>query len=721
MIQGQIITFYSYKGGVGRSMALANVAVLLSRWGYRTLIVDWDLEAPGLEYFFKSHVDLDYVCKQPGLIDLLTNAAKQKQKSIDQRASSQYITSVPLPDSKSPLQLLTAGKRENGYFDNVRNFDIDSFYSEGGGGPYIESLRNNWKQNYDFVLIDSRTGITDIGGICTIQLPDILVLLFTATDQGFRGALDVAYRASQGRQQLPVDRLRLLSIPIATRLDTDKEFQISQQWLTDRAKDLQPIYKEWIPKGTDARALLEATKLPYISYFSFGERLAVYEQASTDPAGLSYAYETLAALLATNLEFVDDLLTNRSGLIAKASRTTLQPEAILETGPVIGSGEFIDLLKAHSEWLSSGGARGKRLTLKGAAVAVSDIPGTSIVASKSVLPRVDMSKAFSPEANFSEADLSGSIFRDAVLEGANFDAAQLAEANLAEANLAGATMRRAKLINADLRRANLHHADLSEAQLQGSKLADAIFDEANLSGADVSSADVRRAFFRNADVREAIFLGAAGLKMEQFSQADLTDAKFDKQFLQFGLLSEFNSQKFLLLGLQALLLICPLVAISIDWFLRLTSPFEPIGFFINSNLAIGIGLFIIYFLLQLRLYGVWIELSSFPAIFPDGEPLSEKVRPKFVENIVNSYSWKSKRRLDSRVAALISKATIWYLAPAAIVYLAMRCWLGYFEWNETYRIRIMTITLLALGSFVFAFGLNLSAMRTLSPRGFKRA
>jgi cellulose biosynthesis protein BcsQ len=47
-----IFTFYSYKGGVGRSMALANVAELFYKVGYKVLMVDWDLEAPGLERFF---------------------------------------------------------------------------------------------------------------------------------------------------------------------------------------------------------------------------------------------------------------------------------------------------------------------------------------------------------------------------------------------------------------------------------------------------------------------------------------------------------------------------------------------------------------------------------------------------------------------------------------------------------------------------------------------
>lgn len=47
-----IITFYSYKGGTGRSMSLANTAWILASNGCRVLVVDWDLEAPGLHRFF---------------------------------------------------------------------------------------------------------------------------------------------------------------------------------------------------------------------------------------------------------------------------------------------------------------------------------------------------------------------------------------------------------------------------------------------------------------------------------------------------------------------------------------------------------------------------------------------------------------------------------------------------------------------------------------------
>ena len=44
---GRFIAFYSHKGGVGRSLVLANVAYELARLGRKVLVMDLDLEAPG--------------------------------------------------------------------------------------------------------------------------------------------------------------------------------------------------------------------------------------------------------------------------------------------------------------------------------------------------------------------------------------------------------------------------------------------------------------------------------------------------------------------------------------------------------------------------------------------------------------------------------------------------------------------------------------------------
>src|SRR5438270_2050592 len=66
------VTFYSFKGGVGRTMAMANVGLALARAGRRVLLVDFDLEAPGLDTF-----DLIKPSESmPGIIDFVTEYGK---------------------------------------------------------------------------------------------------------------------------------------------------------------------------------------------------------------------------------------------------------------------------------------------------------------------------------------------------------------------------------------------------------------------------------------------------------------------------------------------------------------------------------------------------------------------------------------------------------------------------------------------------------------------
>jgi len=74
-MQGSIITFYSYKGGAGRTMALANAACLLAAAGYRILAIDWDLEAPGLHRYLHPFLADPDLSKTPGIIDLVWDYA----------------------------------------------------------------------------------------------------------------------------------------------------------------------------------------------------------------------------------------------------------------------------------------------------------------------------------------------------------------------------------------------------------------------------------------------------------------------------------------------------------------------------------------------------------------------------------------------------------------------------------------------------------------------
>jgi cellulose biosynthesis protein BcsQ/class 3 adenylate cyclase len=319
-----IVTFYSYKGGVGRTMALANVGVLLSKWGKRVLMVDWDLEAPGLEYFFFTGSELRDVRHRPSVVDMLLEFDGAN------RASTWESLLVEVkPTGAAALWMITAGARKANYFRSVRDLDVKSFYEQRGGGYFIESLRSHWKANYDFILIDSRTGITDIGGICTIQLPDILALVFTATEQSLMGAVSVTRKAAEERQKLPVDRALVPVVPLPSKFDTQTERDVSQRWLDRFVKETAQFYRPWLPKEISHREFLEVTKIPYSSFFSFGEGLPVLEQGTTDPTGLGFAYETIAAIIGNELQNADLVLLNRDELIRSVRSSAVLPRTSL--------------------------------------------------------------------------------------------------------------------------------------------------------------------------------------------------------------------------------------------------------------------------------------------------------------------------------------------------------------------------------------------------------
>jgi len=298
--KGKVITFYSFKGGVGRSMALVNVATLLSSWGKKVLMVDWDLEAPGLEKFFNGATEGLDTSKQEGLLELLQ--ALQTQETVDWQ---QYVFSFSTKLSKTPLDLIIAGRNHDQYTEELRTFNVADFYEAQKGAYRLENLRNEWLETYDYVLIDSRTGVTDFGGICTIHMPDILVMLLTPTEQGLRGTLRIAERADKARQSLPFDREKLLVFPLPSRIDGTTEFEKSRQWIKRFAESFEPIFDNWLPADIAPEDFLQRVKIPYIPYFSYGETLPVIEQGMNDPAGLGYAYENIAMLLAQGLDRVD--------------------------------------------------------------------------------------------------------------------------------------------------------------------------------------------------------------------------------------------------------------------------------------------------------------------------------------------------------------------------------------------------------------------------------
>ena len=82
------VTFYSYKGGVGRSLALSNIANRFSEFGKKVCIMDFDLEAPGLHLKFDSGIKGGI---KKGLVDYIYDFSTHSKipKSINN-----YVTEI---------------------------------------------------------------------------------------------------------------------------------------------------------------------------------------------------------------------------------------------------------------------------------------------------------------------------------------------------------------------------------------------------------------------------------------------------------------------------------------------------------------------------------------------------------------------------------------------------------------------------------------------------
>jgi len=182
------ITFYSYKGGVGRSLTLSNIAMRLADLGKKVCIIDFDLEAPGLHLKFNNHIDQSEINK--GIVEYISDF---QSKNFIPKNINEYVTDVNyLGTLNGSIKLIPAGDiYNNEYWKNLSSINWkDLFYSdENNGVNLLLHLKELIKKdlNPDFILIDSRTGITDISGIAMTLLADSVVTLAANNDENISG------------------------------------------------------------------------------------------------------------------------------------------------------------------------------------------------------------------------------------------------------------------------------------------------------------------------------------------------------------------------------------------------------------------------------------------------------------------------------------------------------------------------------------------------------
>jgi hypothetical protein len=138
---------------------------------------------------------------------------------------------------------------------------------------FLEALKQRMKQDYDYILIDSRTGVSDASGICSVQMPDSLVVCFTLNHQSIEGAAAVASSVyDQRRRSEP--GIQIFPVPMRIEIGEQQKLEVRRDYARKQF-DLFPAHLARDKQG-DYWSEVEVLYVPYYAYEEilapFGDR-----------------------------------------------------------------------------------------------------------------------------------------------------------------------------------------------------------------------------------------------------------------------------------------------------------------------------------------------------------------------------------------------------------------------------------------------------------------
>ncbi|WP_411070851.1 tyrosine-protein kinase family protein [Streptomyces sp. cmx-4-25] len=259
-----ISTFYSLRGGVGRSTALAHAARIIAGQGLTVLCIDMDLEAPGLASLFDVE---DLVTEAMGVVPLLAAA----EMSGEINALDEHVLRVT---EDAGLFLLPAGSPGAEYARLLSHLDPPAWYGEDEINPLrllVEAV-SGLAERPDVVLIDSRTGISPLAAPLLFDVSDINVVAFYPHPQAKAGtrALTRALLAAKSRrstQENPcTPEIRFIASPVPATPEVREMYtERAQEWI-----------REWlsVAQNTAGGAAFEALE-EIVQVIGYQETLAV--------------------------------------------------------------------------------------------------------------------------------------------------------------------------------------------------------------------------------------------------------------------------------------------------------------------------------------------------------------------------------------------------------------------------------------------------------------
>jgi len=249
------ISFYSYKGGVGRTYLTAQIARILAAMGRNVVVVDMDFDAPGVPVAF----GLSIMEPKRGLFELsrdyrrLFNHPNYSNMLKTSLNSCEYLIDISIDmkgkKDQGRIRILPCAEITNFYWESLADrewidflcADPDSLLSLNRfiSLHLIPTLKS---MNVDYLLIDSRSGISQYGNIaCSVANRQAIIFCpNNEAEESLSHFLLHRIINSNKLSQVIVDKLLFIvsRIPLEFEKEKNNKFMQMQNLINYRLKTL---------------------------------------------------------------------------------------------------------------------------------------------------------------------------------------------------------------------------------------------------------------------------------------------------------------------------------------------------------------------------------------------------------------------------------------------------------------------------------------------------
>lgn len=183
-----IVAFYAYKGGTGRTLLAGSVAqILYAQLNQTVVVVDFDIDAPGLTERFR----LNLPNSAPGAVSLLAHEPDLQVESLAARVREAAHPLDPAPSGSTQLWVIPAGQPASGEYwtqhaDLVRQIESDAQMFERRLDHLVQAIELAFKP--DWLVFDLRTGMNTLAvGVSFYPRLTHLVLIATLQKESLLG------------------------------------------------------------------------------------------------------------------------------------------------------------------------------------------------------------------------------------------------------------------------------------------------------------------------------------------------------------------------------------------------------------------------------------------------------------------------------------------------------------------------------------------------------